>query len=137
MNEYILRYLGLKIYRLSLLQGYYNSKEINVSSNMEVLENFIDMNDMENFFKFIMSSNLYNNDNLKLFFECFKENHRIINKQPECSKVMEMITHRQSRMKGVFFPNYETKKLDLIMPTNFSLEEKPDLILKLMEYLPI
>lgn len=136
MNGYILKYLSVKIYRLSLLQSYYNSKEINISSNKEILENFIDMNDMENFFKFVISSNLCDNDNLKLFFECFKENHRIINKQPESSKVMEVITHRKSRMKGVYFPNYETKKLDLIMPDNFSLEEKPDLILKLIEYLP-
>lgn len=50
MNEYILKYLSVKIYRLSLLQSYYNSKEINISSNKEILENFIDMNDMENFF---------------------------------------------------------------------------------------
>ena len=136
MNEYILKYLSVKIYRLSLLQSYYNSKEINIPSNKEILENFIDMNDMKNFFKFVISSNLSDNDNLKLFFECFKENYRIINKQPECSKIMEVTTHRKSRMKGVYFPNYKTKKLNLIMPDNFSLEEKPDLILKLIEYLP-
>ena len=136
MEKYILDYFSMKIYKLALLQKYSNSEKINISDNREILENFININEIEVFMNFLRTLNLKNFNELELFYKCYKENHRVILHQYECSKVTEMITHRKSRLKGVYFPNYNTKELELIMPENFSLDEKVELIENLIDFLP-
>ena len=133
---YIYDYFYRAIDKMAQLQIYLNSEKVNISSNREMLEQFICIEELDDFVALLGELNLPRYEDIKLFVRAIKENHRVMLKQDECAKVMELMIHNKSRIKGVFFPNYVTHELELIFPEDYKFTRKVDLIRKLIEYFP-
>lgn len=133
---YICDYFYRIIDKMAQLQIYLNSEKVNISSNREMLEQFICIEELDDFVALLKELNLSRYEDIKLFVRAIKENYRVMLRQDECAKVMELMIHNKSRIKGVFFPNYVTRELELIFPEDYKLDGKVDLIRKLIEYFP-
>ena len=133
---YICDYFYRVIDKMAQLQIYLNSEKVNISSNREMLEQFIGIEELDDFVALLKELNLPRYEDIKLFVRVIKENYRVMLRQSECAKVMELMIHNKSRIKGVFFPNYVTRELELIFPENYKFSRKVDLIRKLIEYFP-
>ena len=133
---YICDYFYRVIDKVAQLQIYLNSEKVNISSNREMLEQFVCIEELDDFVALLGELNLPRYEDIKLFVRAIKENHRVMLRQSECAKVMELMIHNKSRIKGVFFPNYVTRELELIFPEDYKFSRKVDLIRKLIEYFP-
>lgn len=133
---YICDYFYRVIDKMAQLQIYLNSEKVNISSNREILEQFICIEELDDFVVLLRELNLQRYEDIKLFVRAIKENHRVMLKQDECAKVMELVIHNKSHIKGVFFPNYVTRELELVFSEDYKFSEKVDLIRKLIEYFP-
>lgn len=133
---YIYDYFYRVIDKMAQLQIYLNSEKINISSNREMLEQFVCIEELDDFVALLGELNLPRYEDIKLFVRAIKENHRVMLRQSECAKVMELMIHNKSRIKGVFFPNYVTHELELVFSEDYKFSRKVDLIRKLIEYFP-
>ena len=133
---YICDYFYRVIDKMAQLQIYLNSEKINISSNRKMLEQFVCIEELDDFVALLKELNLPRYEDIKLFVKAINENHRVMLRQSECAKVMELMIHNKSRIKGVFFPNYVTHELELVFPEDYKFTRKVDLIRKLIEYFP-
>ena len=133
---YIYDYFYRVIDKMAQLQIYLNSEKINISSNREMLEQFVCIEELDDFVALLGELNLPRYEDIKLFVRAIKENHRVMLRQDECAKVMELMIHNKSRIKGVFFPNYVARELELVFSEDYKFNRKVDLIRKLIEYFP-
>ena len=87
---YIYDYFYRVIDKMAQLQIYLNSEKINISSNREMLEQFVYIEELDDFVALLKELNLPRYEDIKLFVKAIKENHRVMLRQSECLSLIHI-----------------------------------------------
>lgn len=103
------------VIKLTNLQVYLNSKLNEDSKNSEFLDylkSFINIKKLDYFYNFLKSLQVNNLCDFELFFKVIKLNYELMLKQWGSARELNISVETSARIKGVYYPNYETKNIE-------------------------